>query len=83
MAEHRITWAEIDRIGAELGASYANRLKWRRRGVPPAWQIEIAKHLSANGARVDFDSFAEAVAALKWRERSAEVLEARDTDSAA
>jgi aspartate carbamoyltransferase catalytic subunit len=55
----QLSWAIVDEIAASLGASEANRLKWRqpRRGVPSSWRIRIADALKARGIEVAFGEF--------------------------
>lgn len=54
-----LTWETVDAIAAELGASTANRRKWRQTGrqVPDAWRIRISKVLQDRGTPVDFSAF--------------------------
>ena len=60
MANH-LTWQLVDTVAADLGANEAARLKWRQRdrGVPPAWQIKIARDLMNRGVAVSLDDFAK------------------------
>lgn len=59
MANH-LTWQLVDTVASELDATEAARLKWRQkgRGVPPAWQIKIARELMNRGIAVSLDDFA-------------------------
>lgn len=54
-----LTWEIVDAIAAELGATDANRRKWRQTGrqVPDAWRIRIVNALKARGAVVEFSAF--------------------------
>ena len=61
MSENALTWAVVDEIAAELGASEPARLKWRQvnRGVPASWRMAIADRLGEKGFRpssADFDA---------------------------
>jgi hypothetical protein len=58
MANH-LTWKLVDETAADLGAGESARLKWRQtgRGVPPVWQIKIARELMAQGIPVSLDDF--------------------------
>ncbi len=58
MAESPLTWKLVDDTGADLGANEATRLKWRQRGVPSKWRIDVVQALMARGIAVglaDFD----------------------------
>jgi hypothetical protein len=58
MSESTLNWRLVDETGAALGAKEEARLKWRQRGVPPKWRIDIAQELMARGiaiALADFD----------------------------
>ena len=59
MANH-LTWALVDGVAADLGATEAARLKWRQkdRGVPAVWQIKIANELMRRGVPVALADFA-------------------------
>lgn len=54
-----LTWETVDAIAADLGASAANRRKWRQTGrqVPDAWRIRIVDALKARGVVVEFSAF--------------------------
>ena len=58
MANH-LTWKLVDEVAADLGAKEPARLKWRQRGrgVPAAWQIDIARELMSRGIAVSLDDF--------------------------
>tara|TARA_R110000772_G_scaffold89304_2_gene185127 strand:+ start:14451 stop:14660 length:210 start_codon:yes stop_codon:yes gene_type:complete len=58
MTNH-LTWSLVDQIAADLGAKKPARKKWRRpgRGVPPKWQIDIARELMQRGIAVSLDDF--------------------------
>jgi hypothetical protein len=57
MLEATLTWRTIDDIAAQLGAKKEARLKWRQRGVPPHWKIEITQALMARGVPVALADF--------------------------
>lgn len=59
MANH-LTWSLVDEVAASQGATEAARFKWRqpKRGVPPSWQIKIARELMQRGIPVSLDDFA-------------------------
>lgn len=61
MANISLNWKVVDDIAAELGATDAQRLKWRQtgRGVSKEWQIKIVETLSARGQAVSFSDFAK------------------------
>lgn len=54
-----LTWELVDAIAADLGATPANRRKWRQTGrqVPTSWRIRIAEALKARGTAVEFSAF--------------------------
>ena len=54
-----LTWERVDAIATELGATAAQRRKWRQIGrqVPDAWRIRIADHLKKAGEDVAFADF--------------------------
>lgn len=56
-----LTWEVVDTAAAALGASEAQRRKWRQIGrqVPDTWRIRIADHLKAGGVPVEFAQFDE------------------------
>lgn len=58
MANH-LTWKLVDEVAADLGAGESARLKWRQtgRGVPPVWQIKVARELMGRGVAVSLDDF--------------------------
>lgn len=65
-----LTWEVVDAAAEQLGASDAQRRKWRQRGreVPAAWRIRIAEHLTNGGTPAqpaDFDSLAPRPGRLK------------------
>lgn len=58
MSEITLNWRLVDETGAELGANESARLKWRQRGVPFKWRIQITQSLMGRGVAValaDFD----------------------------
>ena len=58
MTNHQPLWDQIDRVAERLGVKYDARRKWRARGVPHRWQIEII-HESAGAVGLrDFDKLA-------------------------
>ena len=56
-----LTWQIVDNVAAELGVKEPARLKWRQpgRGVPPVWQLKIARSLMERGVPVSLDDFAK------------------------
>ncbi len=54
-----LTWEIVDAAAAALGATPAQRRKWRQTGraVPPAWRIRIADKLRDDGAPVEHAAF--------------------------
>lgn len=53
-----LTWPMVDDIAKALNVKAAARFKWRQRGVPPKWRIEVAQELMRRGipvALADFD----------------------------
>lgn len=54
-----LTWEIVDAAASALGASAAQRRKWRQIGrqVPDSWRIRIAKKLGEDGVSVDFAQF--------------------------
>lgn len=53
-----LTWPLVDDTAKALGAKAATRFKWRQRGVPSKWRIDIAQELMRRGIPValpDFD----------------------------
>lgn len=65
-----LTWEVVDAAAEQLGASAAQRRKWRQVGreVPAAWRIRIAEHLTDSGTPAkpaDFDSLAPRPGRLK------------------
>lgn len=54
-----LTWEDVDTAAAALGATPAQRRKWRQIGrqVPDTWRIRIAEHLKAEGTEVAFADF--------------------------
>jgi len=61
MANATLTWETVDTAAAALGASEAQRRKWRQIGrqVPDTWRIRISDHLKAGGTIVEFAQFDE------------------------
>lgn len=57
----RLTWEIVDTAAAALGATAAQRRKWRQVGrqVPDTWRIRIAERLKAEGTAIDFADFDE------------------------
>lgn len=57
----KLTWEIVDTAAAALGASEAQRRKWRQIGrqVPDTWRIRISDHLKAGGTIVEFAQFDE------------------------
>jgi hypothetical protein len=56
-----LTWEQVDKTAATLGASAAQRRKWRQIGrqVPDTWRIRIVDALKGDGIVVDFKQFDE------------------------
>lgn len=56
-----LTWETVDRAAAAIGATAAQRRKWRQTGrqVPDTWRIRIVEHLRGEGVEVGFDQFDE------------------------
>lgn len=56
-----LTWEIVDTAAAALGATSAQRRKWRQIGrqVPDTWRIRISEHLKADGVEVAFADFDE------------------------
>lgn len=54
-----LSWKLVDEVADKLGVTSSTRLKWRQpgRGVPPKWQIEIAKALMSSGVPVSLADF--------------------------
>lgn len=54
-----LTWEMVDTAAARLGATEAQRRKWRQTGrqVPDSWRIRIVKDLADHGQSVEFDAF--------------------------
>ena len=54
-----LTWEMVDAAAARLGATEAQRRKWRQTGrqVPDGWRIRIAKDLADHGQSVEFSAF--------------------------
>lgn len=54
-----LTWEAVDAAAARLGATEAQRRKWRQTGrqVPDGWRIRIAKELAEHGQPVAFEAF--------------------------
>lgn len=54
-----LTWETVDAIAVELGATAAQRRKWRQTGrqVPNGWRIRIAEKMRASGQPVAFEAF--------------------------
>jgi len=53
----RDDWADIERLGRELGAGEEAIRKWRTRGVPAKWQLKIMDaDPKARIARAAFDN---------------------------
>lgn len=54
-----LTWETVEAIATDLGATRAQRRKWRQIGreVPPAWRIRIAGELAARGVLVELSVF--------------------------
>lgn len=54
-----LTWEVVDAAAARLGATEAQRRKWRQTGrqVPDGWRIRIAKDLADHGQPVAFEAF--------------------------
>ena len=61
MTAPTLTWETVDTAAAALGASAAQRRKWRQIGrqVPDTWRIRISDHLKADGTIVEFAQFDE------------------------
>ena len=57
MAPNTLTWQLVDETGAQLGAEKAARLKWRQRGVPSKWRIDIVQALMSQGVAVSLAEF--------------------------
>ena len=57
MAPNTLTWQLVDETGAELGAAQSARLKWRQRGVPSKWRIDIVQALMSRGVAVSLAEF--------------------------
>jgi hypothetical protein len=57
MSETTLTWRIVDETAAELGAKKAALTKWRQRGVPAKWKIDITQTLMARGVPVALDDF--------------------------
>lgn len=54
-----LTWKLVDDTAGELGVGSDARLKWRQRGVPPKWRIQILETLMQRSVPVslaDFDT---------------------------
>lgn len=52
-----LTWKIVDDTGAELGVGGSARRKWRQRGVPPKWRIQIAETLMRKSIPVSLSDF--------------------------
>lgn len=54
-----LTWETVEAVATDLGATRAQRRKWRQIGreVPPAWRIRIAGELAARGVLVELSAF--------------------------
>lgn len=52
-----LNWKLIDDIAASLGVSTDARLKWRQRGVPPKWRIQIAEAMMGRSIPVSLADF--------------------------
>lgn len=54
-----LAWETVEAIASDLGATRAQRRKWRQIGreVPPAWRIRIADELAARGVLVELRAF--------------------------
>ena len=56
--KNTINWNLVTKVATDLGAGECAQRKWKQRGVPPKWQIEISQELMARGipvAMVEFD----------------------------
>lgn len=56
-SETHLTWSLVNEIACELGAKEHARLKWRQRGVPAQWRINITQELMARGVPVSLGDF--------------------------
>ncbi len=54
-----LTWELVDRTAEALGATLAQRRRWRGVGrqVPSAWRIRIAERLTEDGTPIALSSF--------------------------
>lgn len=52
-----LTWEQIDSIGADMGAKETTRAKWRQRGVPWRWKLDMLERLRKAGAPASADIF--------------------------
>ncbi|WP_230770625.1 hypothetical protein [Sphingomonas sp. Leaf4] len=54
-----LTWEIVDAIATDLGASAAQRRKWRQTGrqVPDSWRIRIIDDLAERGVEVKASAF--------------------------
>lgn len=55
--DKNLTWRLVDDTGAELGAGIDARLKWRQRGVPARWRIQITEALMSRSIPVSLADF--------------------------
>lgn len=44
-----LTWPEIESIAADMGANALTVKKWRQRGVPARWKLEIIEKMRRKG----------------------------------
>lgn len=56
-------WQLINRLGADLGAKPAARLKWRQRGVPHKWRIPLLQAAEAAGEHIPLEAMSNPPAA--------------------
>ncbi len=56
-----LSWELVDATAATLGATAAQRRKWRQIGrqVPDAWRIRIVNQLKVEGREIAFEAFDE------------------------
>jgi len=54
-----VTWELVNTTAAALGATLAQRRRWRGVGrqVPSSWRIRIAEKLAADGTPIELASF--------------------------
>lgn len=54
-----LTWAVVDAIATDLGASEEARRKWRQTGrrVPWEWRLKIIDELNQRGVETRVDAF--------------------------